>query len=136
MAEERLASSSIRLTPGRKAVVHLLGNAEGPLSATEIHDSLAGVPLSTIYRTLSVLEEAGVLVPHHATGVTRYEVADWIAGHHHHVICDSCGAVEDIVLPTALEDTIEEVVRAVAASAGHLHHDHSLEIHGLCSSCQ
>ena len=80
--ESRLAESQVRYTPGRQSVVEVLGSAEGPLGAAEIHDRLEGsVPLSSIYRSLAVLEEAGVLIPHFAQkGLTRYELAEWLRG--------------------------------------------------------
>jgi Fur family transcriptional regulator, ferric uptake regulator len=135
-AAEHLATRRIRFTPGRQAVFRTLARADGPMSAAEIDDRLAEVPLSSIYRTLSVLEEAGLLAPHHARGVTRYEVADWIAGHHHHVLCTECGAVEDVVLPVDLEAALEGVVGAVAATTGFDHDGHALEIEGRCAACR
>jgi Fur family transcriptional regulator, ferric uptake regulator len=133
---ERLAARGERLTAGRRAVVRLLGRADGPLAAAEIHRLLESVPLSSIYRTLTVLHEAEVVAPHHASGVTRYEIADWLAGHHHHVVCGECGAVSDVVLPDDLESVIEDVVTAVARQAGFRHDGHSLEVEGTCPGCQ
>jgi Fe2+ or Zn2+ uptake regulation protein len=133
---ERLAVRGERLTSGRRAVVRLLGRADGPLAAAEIHRLLESVPLSSIYRTLTVLHEAGVVAPHHTSGVTRYEIADWLAGHHHHVVCGECGAVSDVVLPDDLEASLEIVVEAVSSQSGFLHDGHSLEVEGTCPACQ
>jgi Fe2+ or Zn2+ uptake regulation protein len=84
-------------------VVQALSSADGPRSAQELYDEL-DLPLSSIYRSLAVLEEAEVLTPHHgARGLTRYELAEWAAGHHHHVICGECGGVDDVHLDPALE---------------------------------
>lgn len=135
-AAERLADKKVRFTRGRRAVFGLLGRADGPMSAAEIHDRLEDVPLSTIYRTLAVLEEGGILVPHHARGITRYEPADWIAGHHHHLVCADCGVVDDVVLAAPLEEALVGVVSEVAGGAGFVHDGHTLEIEGRCARCR
>lgn len=135
-AAEQLATHEVRFTPGRRAVFRLLAKADGPLSASEIDEELDDVPLSSIYRTLTVLEEVGLIAPHHARGITRYEVAEGIAGHHHHLVCGVCGVVEDVVLPLRLEASLEGVVDTVADAAGFAHDGHSLEIEGRCARCR
>ncbi|HLV89892.1 MAG: transcriptional repressor [Acidimicrobiales bacterium] len=135
--ESRLAESDVRYTAGRRAVVEVLGSAEGPLGAAEIHDRLEGqVPLSSVYRTLSVLEEAGVLIPHFAQkGLTRYELAEWLRGHHHHLVCIQCGGVEDFTLPDDLEADMDRIVRHIGGLARFQADTHSLEIEGRCARC-
>jgi Fur family transcriptional regulator, ferric uptake regulator len=135
-AAEHLAGRKVRFTRGRRAVFRVLARSDGPLSAAEIDGRLVDVPLSSIYRTLAVLEESGLLAPHHGRSRTRYELADWIVGHHHHLVCSHCGQVEDVVLSGALESTLEGVVGAVAGGAGFAHEGHSLEIEGRCSECR
>lgn len=134
--QERLDRASIRFTSGRRAVVRAMARAPGPESAADLHRRLEGrVPLSSLYRTLAVLEEAGVVSPHHSE-LTRYELSEWLAGHHHHVVCTGCGAVEDLRLSAATEDQLEGLVNAVAATAGFAPEDHSLEIAGRCYRCR
>lgn len=134
--QERLARLEARFTPGRRSVVSELARADGPLSAAELHESLEGVPLSSIYRTLAVLEEAGILAPHHARGITRYELADWLGGHHHHLVCGRCGLVEDVVLDPSLERSLVGLVGRVASEVGFDPDDHTLEIEGVCGQCR
>jgi len=135
--EERLAETGVRYTGGRRRVVAALERADGPRSASELHDDLAGeVPVSSVYRTLAVLEEAGVVAPHHSTkGITRYEIAEWLAGHHHHLVCINCGAVEDIELPPKLETELERLVRQVSRISEFSSSGHSLEVDGRCTRC-
>lgn len=135
--EERLSRSGVRYTGGRRQVVEALQGADGPMSAAELHQGLAGkVPVSSVYRTLAVLEEAGVVQPHHsAKGITRYEIAEWLAGHHHHLVCISCGAVEDIELPRSLESQLERLVGEVSEMSAFSASGHSLEVDGLCTRC-
>jgi Fur family ferric uptake transcriptional regulator len=136
--EERLLQSGVRYTGGRRKVVAALERAGGPMSAAEIHEELKGnVPVSTVYRTLSVLEEAGVVALHHgAIGLTRYEIAEWLAGHHHHLVCIQCGTVEDIELPSGMERQLEGLVGKVSGHFSFAATGHSLEVDGRCTRCR
>jgi Fe2+ or Zn2+ uptake regulation protein len=136
--EERLSEAGIRYTAGRRRVVAALDRVDGPRSAAELHEEMGGkVPVSSVYRTLAVLEEAGVVEPHHgARGLTRYEMAEWLAGHHHHLVCVSCGAVEDIELPERLELQLERLVGEVSESSSFTAGGHSLEVDGRCARCR
>lgn len=70
-----------------------------------------------------------------ARGVTRYELAEWIAGHHHHLICVECGSVEDVEIPRPHEARVRRLVDEIAAAASFRPSDHTLEIEGRCSQC-
>lgn len=133
----RLQESDIRLTTGRRTIVRSLGIADGPRSASDLYDSIGDtVPLSSIYRSLAVLEEAGVISPHYSTkGVTRYELAEWLMGHHHHLVCLECGQVEDIEIAAEIETQLETIVESIGREVSFAPRDHALEIEGLCSRC-
>jgi Fur family ferric uptake transcriptional regulator len=135
--EQRLREHDIRFTKGRRAVVAALADATGPRSAAELSEQLGpAVPLSSIYRTLAVLEEAGVLAPHlGAKGLTRFELAEWLAGHHHHLVCIDCGSVADVDIPAGQEESVRSLVTQIAALASFAPTDHALEIEGRCSRC-
>ncbi len=135
--ETRLREHDIRFTKGRRAVVDVLGRAPGPMSAAELDEELsAEVPLSSIYRTLSVLEDAGVVVNHlGAKGLTRFELAEWLMGHHHHLVCIDCGSVSDIDIPSSKEESVRGLVSEIAALASFSATDHALEIEGRCARC-
>jgi Fur family ferric uptake transcriptional regulator len=137
LVEERLTESGVRYTGGRRRVVAALERADGPMSAAELHEGLSGkVPVSSVYRTLAVLEGVGVVEPHHsAKGITRYEIAEWLAGHHHHLVCIGCGAVEDVELPESLEKQLERLVGQVSRISEFSSSGHSLEVDGLCTRC-
>ena len=133
---QRLGALGVRYTSGRQAVIRALIAADGPRSAQELFDEL-DLPLSSLYRSLAVLEEAEVLTPHHgARGVTRYELAEWAAGHHHHVVCESCGAVDDVHLDPALERELERLVHEIVDSLSFSPTGHALEVEGRCGSCK
>lgn len=135
--EHRLSEHEVRFTTGRRAVIEQLATAEGPLSASELHSMLSpAIPLSSLYRTLTVLEETGVLMTHFGQGVTRYELAEWLTGHHHHLICIECGTVEDVELGQTMEHKVDDVVATITAGLGFNPIDHTLEIEGRCARCQ
>lgn len=133
----RLATHDVRYTDGRRRVVAALAAADGPRSAAELHDDLRRtVPLSSLYRSLAVMAETGVLDEHHGTkSLTRYELAEWLVGHHHHLVCVSCGSVDDIQLPADAERTLESVISRAVQVGGFAVEGHSLEIDGRCASC-
>ena len=136
--EKRLRDHDIRYTHGRRAVAATLASMDGPRSAAELsHELGPGVPLSSLYRSLSVLERAGVVVPHFgARGITRYELAEWIKGHHHHLICVDCGSIEDIEVPPAIELRFEKLVADIGTSASFSPQNHTIEIEGRCVECR
>lgn len=135
--ENRLVDHDIRYTRGRRTVVSILATSDGPLSASELHERTDGsLPLSSIYRSLTVLEEAGVLAPHHgAKGLTRYELAEWLKGHHHHLVCIECGSVEDVEVSEGHESKVDQVVNDISSAASFIPFNHALEIEGRCARC-
>ena len=83
-----------------------------------------------------VLEAAGVLAAHFSIkGVARYEMAEWLSGHHHHLVCVGCGLVEDVELGVAQEQQLHEMVVSVASGFLFSAVGHALEIHGRCEAC-
>ena len=133
----RLLTHDVRYTKGRRRLIEALAAAEGPRSAAELFEELQqSLPLSSLYRSLAVLADADVLAPHHgAKGVTRYELAEWLKGHHHHLVCTRCGTVDDVELTPALERTLETVVADVVGGNGFRPSGHALEIDGVCAEC-
>ncbi len=135
--EPKLREADVRYTKGRRTVVNALALADGPRSAAELNRDIGdSVPLSSLYRTLATLEEAGVLAPHYSSpGLTRYELAEWLSGHHHHLVCLDCGQVEDIEVTSTYEAKLQDVVSAIAGDASFTASNHALEIEGLCVRC-
>lgn len=135
--ESRLDTHNIRYTTGRRTVVESLATSNGPLSAAELFTrSGPAVPLSSLYRSLTVLEEAGIVVRHFGgKGLIRYELAEWLLGHHHHLVCTECGSVEDISLPPHYENQIHDLIEYVGRINSFKPLNHIFEIEGRCLSC-
>ena len=133
-----LHSQDVRFTAARRLVVRALADADGPVAAADLHQGLRhAVPLSSLYRTLAVLEQSRVLAKQHdGLGVARYELAEWLAGHHHHLVCDSCGEVRDVPVPPETEHIITNLVGRIAARAGYRATGHRIDIEGTCRACR
>lgn len=111
--------------------------ATGPRTAAEVAtDCAGGIPVSSMYRTLSVLDETSILRKHYdADGIARYELAEWLTDHHHHVVCVSCGRIEDVALGDAHEETIHDIAIDLGRQTGFRVLDHVLEVEGVCGAC-
>lgn len=133
----RLREAGIRYTAARARVVRLIQGARGPRSAAELRAGVGeDLPLSTLYRTLTVLDEAGVLARSHgADGIARFEPAEWLRGHHHHLVCIECGAVEDVDVGTHDEQLLGAFADKVAGSRGFVPRGHRIDVEGVCGAC-
>lgn len=132
----RVGAAGQRYTPNRQAVVRILAQADRPLTTAEVVARGEGLPQSSVYRNLSVLETAGV-VQRIAGGdeFTRFELAEDLAGHHHHLICTDCGIVADFTVPVPVEQKLESALGEAAAAAGFTAEHHRLDLVGRCSDC-
>jgi Fe2+ or Zn2+ uptake regulation protein len=136
-AADRMAALDQRYTASRRALVHALLQADRPLTITEILAGAKGMPQSSAYRNLTVLCEAGVA--RRLPGVDdlgRFELAEDLAGHHHHLLCTSCGTLLDFAASPALEQALIEAARRVAAETGYEITGHRVDFDGLCPNCR
>jgi len=98
--EERLRGAGQRYTPQRRDLMHLLAQAASPVSIPQILADADELKQSSVYRNLAALEQAGVVrrVPTDEE-YGRYELAEELIGHHHHLVCSNCGAMRDVEVP-------------------------------------
>lgn len=132
----RVSGAGQRYTAARQALVRILVTAERPLTTAEVVAQGDGLPQSSVYRNLGVLEAAGV-VQRIAGGdeFTRFELVEDLAGHHHHLICTDCGTVADFTVPVPVERKLESALVEAAAAAGFSAEHHRLDLVGRCSDC-
>jgi len=91
----------------------------------------ARVGYATVYRTMKLLSESGVVQEHKfGDGFTRYELSDEDA-HHDHLVCLECGKIIEFEEPQ-----IEQLQDKIAKRHGFLVRAHKHEMYGLCSDCQ
>ncbi|TMK87424.1 MAG: transcriptional repressor [Actinobacteria bacterium] len=129
-----LGQAGLRSTPQRLAIIRAVAAQPRPVTAQELYARLRGKRgspgLATVYRTLNSLSEAGVLRTFAAgEGELAYRLCE--PGHHHHLICESCGKVVEI--PSC---EVEEWADGVASRRGFVAIRHQADIFGLCASCR
>jgi Fur family ferric uptake transcriptional regulator len=121
------------MTPQRRAIVLEVMRTNGHISPTAIarrvQGEMPGVNASTVYRTLALLEEVGVLSHAHLEGGAEYHRAEE-AGHVH-LTCSSCGAEDDLSMEEA--DALQRVIGRHRGFSPDLTH---FAISGLCASCR
>lgn len=126
-------TETLRNTRQRRAVAAVLDELDGFASAQQIHELLdkrgEHVGLSTVYRNLQALVEAGnVDALRGDDGETRYRQCS--SGHHHHLVCRACGRTVEVEGPT-----VEQWADRVADEHRFTDVSHTLEIFGTCSNC-
>ena len=134
-AQQVLAENGHHSGQARGALLQLLDAQPCALSAIELEDALRAtkrpVARASIYRILDELERLG-RVQRVATGqaMVRYERVHDPEGHHHHLVCDRCGAVTpfcDERLERAIAQASDRVPLAVS--------EHEIVLRGHCSDC-
>ena len=137
LVEVRLRRADLHYTVGRRAVVGLLGASEHPLSITEITRGLPRVPRSSAYRHLVVLEGAGIVRRIAARdGFTRFELAEELTEHHHHLVCTACGQVFDVTPSAEFEAMTRQMVTDLTEALDFYPISHSVDVIGHCASCR
>jgi Fe2+ or Zn2+ uptake regulation protein len=132
----RLRRVEQRFTRGRQALVDVLAGAGRPLSIPEILATNHTVPQSSVYRNLTVLEQAGVVRKvHGADDFSRFELSEDLTRHHHHLVCVSCGSVDDYTVPPRFERTMAKALDEVANEVGFQAQSHRLDLVGVCARC-
>ncbi|HET9730743.1 MAG TPA: Fur family transcriptional regulator [Acidimicrobiia bacterium] len=132
-----LRANGQRLTPTRRRIIDVLDRAAGPLTIPEILARGSALAQSSAYRNLTVLEDAGVV--HRVItrdDFARYELAEDLTEHHHHLVCSRCGRVEDLPATPAVEKSVAAAVHQAARRAGFETHHHRLDLVGICSLCK
>lgn len=129
-----VAALEWRNTRIRKGIMEVLAGAKAPVSVVEILRQLERKSMApnktTVYRDMEMLAREGVVLGvDFGDRTKRYELAE--GDHHHHLICRSCGKVEDIVLG----DNLVSQRRLIARKSGFVVESHNLEFFGRCKTC-
>ncbi len=131
---QRLRELGYRLTPGRMMIVATIEKSDHHISAEEIYTRVKAkyprMNISTIYRTLELLERLGLVTETDlGEGRVRYHSAE--KGHHHHLVCQKCGKITD--LDETLLSHLKDVLREKYGFMADLRH---LAIFGHCRRCK
>ncbi len=127
-----LRDHGFRITPQRQLVleaVNVLGHATPEELLNEVQKTAGAVNLSTIYRTLEVLEQVGLVTHAHiGHGAPTYHSVEEEA--HIHLVCDTCQAVQSIHAESA-----ELFVQMLRDKVGFETDVAHVSVHGQCASC-
>ena len=135
MESSDLKKAGLKITLPRMKILEFLENSEvRHHSAESIYKTLLNdgeeIGLATVYRVLTQFEAAGLVERHHfESGQAVFELNE--KGHHDHIVCVSCGKVEEFY-----DEMIEHRQREVADAKGYEVTDHSLILYGKCPNCR
>ena len=128
---EALHARGMRVTPQRLVIHAALDDLGRHATAEQVHDAVAGrlpgVSLPTVYATLELLEELGMVRRVQRAGTTLFDPR---TEPHHHLVCTSCGSVEDL--------DFELDGAGLERAAGHHGFKHERVealVHGRCRDC-
>jgi Fur family transcriptional regulator, ferric uptake regulator len=134
-AERALSDAGYRRGGARRAILELLDEQSCALSAIEVEHMLSSrrreVSRASVYRVMDELEEIGVVQRVEiGQGVVRYEPVRRGSGHHHHLVCDTCGRLQPFS-----DDELERAIRRVSARLTLSVSEHEVVLHGACATC-
>ena len=126
--EEKCLKAGVRLTDQRKLIARVMSESEDHPDVDELHKRISKfdskVSIATVYRTVKLFEEAGILAKHDFKGTkARYE--QMTMEHHDHLIDVNTGEIIEFV-----NEDIEKLQKKVAEKLGYKLVDHRLELYG------
>ena len=126
--ENKCIQQGVRLTDQRKLVAKVMSESSDHPDVDELHKRVnkidSKISIATVYRTVKLFEEAGVVAKHDFKGTkARYEEAT--QEHHDHLIDVNTGEIPEFV-----NEEIEKLQEKVAAKLGYKLIDHRLELYG------
>ena len=127
--EEKCISKGVKLTEQRKIIAKVMSTSDDHPDVDELYNRVskidAKISIATVYRTVKLFEEAGILAKHEFKGgKARYEEIS--ESHHDHLIDVKTGEIIEFV-----DDEIEKLQKKVADKYGYELVDHKLELYGV-----
>ena len=123
--------ADVRLTPQRRAVLDAVERQHGSFTVVQVYDRARrrepSLGLATVYRTIELLRTTGSIRQLAGAGEGAYVRCH--TGHHHHLVCVSCGAVEETELCSA------PPVTEVRERHGFVVQRHEADLYGVCGKC-
>lgn len=133
----RLRTADQRYTGGRRRLVAVLSAASAPMTIQQILVADRKLAQSSVYRNLAILEQVGAVTRIVTRDdFARYELAEDLTEHHHHLICSTCGDVSDFSLTDSIEAELETALRKVARRSRFEIEAHRLDLVGVCGDCR
>ena len=132
--EQKCLAKGVKLTDQRKIIAKVMSESNDHPDVDELYNRVSKIDpkisIATVYRTVKLLEEAGILAKHDFKGgKARYEAM--IESHHDHLIDVKTGEIIEFV-----DDEIEKLQKKVAEKHGYTLVDHNLELYGIKKKSQ
>ena len=125
--KEILQQNKIKLTQQRKEVIASLTHTKKPLSLDEIQERCANVDFSSVYRTIKVFTEKGIVTEHYfGDRKPKYSLA-LDKSHHHFIKCINCGKIEELKNVCIINEVNKKTKYKIV--------DHYMEFTGICPAC-
>lgn len=126
----KLEARGYRVTPSRRAVIAAILAQAGHFTVEDVLTRCRDAGRATVFRTIRLLTELGVVCRVLLEdGSKHYMVSQ--RGHHHHLVCTSCGNVEDLD-----QCAISDALRDLSEATGYEVEGHWLELYGRCARCR
>jgi Fur family ferric uptake transcriptional regulator len=134
--KQLLKANSLKFTIQREVILEMLYNSDEHLTPEALHHLIQekhpdlNTGIATVYRTLSLLEDSEMVtsLSFGAQG-KKYELG--AKDHHDHIICTKCGSISEFV-----DEEIESRQKKIAEELGFVMQEHSMQIYGICKTCQ
>ena len=132
--EQKCIAKGVKLTDQRKIIAKVMSEAKDHPDVDELYNRVmkidAKISIATVYRTVELFEESGILAKHEFKGgKARYEELN--EGHHDHLIDVKSGEIIEFV-----DEEIEKLQEKIAAKYGYKLVDHKLELYGVKKKSQ
>jgi Fur family transcriptional regulator, ferric uptake regulator len=140
----KLKGFGIRLTVAREAILEVLSSTDKHVSAEDIymtvHERHPAIGLTTIYRTLELLEQTGIINKFDfGHGRAKYELSEKFSEkhHHHHLICKRCRKIVDYAdFPEEERHYLEKTEAGLQKKYGFDIENHIIHFYGICPECK
>ncbi|MEK7626083.1 MAG: Fur family transcriptional regulator [Patescibacteria group bacterium] len=127
-----LKKNKLSLTKPRESVFKFLATNQKPLTIKEIALGIQNVDRASVYRTVELFENLGIIKKVHVGFKYKVELSDIFQPHHHHIYCTQCGQTFAFEEPEFFEKYIERLGQKFEVEIK----DHSFELEGICKSCK
>jgi Fe2+ or Zn2+ uptake regulation protein len=128
--ERELLRNGHRVTAPRKALLSRMQGLGDHFTAEGLAAAAPDVGRATVFRTLRLLQDVGIVCQVVLDdGTLQYRLTS--GGHHHHIVCSQCGAVNDFA-----SCDIQSLLAELARRTGYDIEAHRLEVYGRCASCR
>ena len=132
-----LREYAIPITRPRIQLLGILLQNKGPLRIDDvIRLSKGKIAISSLYRIINMFENYNLISEFQTPDKTKVIELSNIEGHHHHIFCNNCGAVDDFELDDILEQQLKEQIEQIESSRNVSVLSHSLELLSTCNDCK